>query len=172
MAAEALEKKNAAASRWISQQVAIKAGIDAEAAATAAYLTEQDALTAATDALSVAHTEGGAAASESTSVAIAGYAGVATQVQITGDAIKEWIRLMKYSAQVNAILHQGTSLFNTQSQLEQIANLGSSAFNRGGGGGGSVFNINLSGMVGDKETLGRIVQQAIVSAQRSAGARL
>jgi uncharacterized tellurite resistance protein B-like protein len=141
MAAEALKLKNDAAAGWIAQQVKVKAGIDAEAAATAAYLTEQDALTAATDALGTTHTLAGVAAVSATAGAMAGYAGVAQQVQISGDAIKEWIKLMQYSAQVNAILHQN-SLFTTTSQLEQIAGLGGGGRAGGSlrGGGTSVVN--------------------------------
>jgi len=131
MAAAALAKKNAAASGWIAAQVAITKGITDEAAATAAYLKEQDALTAATDALSQTHTEGGAAAAAATGVAVAGYAAIATQVQITGDGIKEWINLMQYSAQVNAILSTN-SLFTTTSQYAQIAALGAPPMASGG----------------------------------------
>jgi phage host-nuclease inhibitor protein Gam len=141
LAAEALDKKNTAAANWIAQQVKVKAGIDAEAAATAAYLTEQDALTAATDALGQAHFTAGVVAEAATDQAVAGYQGVAQAVTISGDAIKEWIRLMQYSAQVNAILHQN-SLFTTTSQLEQIANLGGRGpAARGGASVSNVFNI-------------------------------
>lgn len=167
MAAESLQKKNNAAAAWISQQVKVKAGIDAEAAATAAYLTEQDALTAATDALSAAHTEGGAAASQATAVAVQGYQGVAQQVQITGDAIKEWIALMKYSAQVNAILSQN-SLFTTRSQQEQIAALGSPTFSGTASRGGSTVN-NVINIVDTQDNLARRISDTITREVMRAG---
>jgi hypothetical protein len=156
-----MKKKNDAAANWIAANVKATAAVEATAAAEAAYLTEQDALTAATDALAQAHTAGGAAAAASTAVAVQGYAGVAQQVQITGDAIKEWINLMKYSAQVNAILNQN-SLFTTQSQLDQIANLGK----LGGGGGGHTFH-NTYNIVDTESNIAKRVSDNIMQTVRA-----
>lgn len=196
MAAAALKKKNDAAAGWIASQVAMTKNTRDEAAATAAYLTEQEALTAATDALSQKHTEAGAAAGAGTDVAVQGYQGVAQQVQITGDAIKEWIALMKYSAQVNAILSQN-SLFTTTSQYQQIAALSAPSFavggpvtkdgpiyahageyvvpkSAGGRGGASPapITVNISTMMGNPAEIARLVREALVDAARSSGQRL
>jgi hypothetical protein len=172
-ASQNLKASNNAAAGWIAQQVAVKKGIDDEAAATRAYLTEQEALTAATDALSVAHTTAGTAAVSATAGAVAGYAGVAQQVQISGDAVKEWIALMQYAAQANAI-NRRNSLFQTTSQAEALASLSGPALSPGatagafrGGGGASVVNnfsivdteANIAKRVSDHIT--RSVMQAV-----------
>lgn len=72
----------------------------------------------------------GSVSTSATDAAKNGFAGVAQQVTVTGDAIKEYINLMRYAAEANAILQGGSSLFTTQSQRERIASLPA----RAGGG--------------------------------------
>lgn len=95
----------------------------AEAAAEAARIAANQAEIDAVLAAGKAHTEAGALAKAGTDQTIAGYQGIAQQVTITGDAVKEWLNLMRYTAQANAILQTGSSLFTTRSQLEAVANI-------------------------------------------------
>lgn len=89
-----------------------------EEARIAANQREIDAQLAALQATK----DAGAVTKQVTDQAIAGYAGIATQIEITGEAIREWINLMRYSAQANAIL-SANSLFTTQSQRDRIAQI-------------------------------------------------
>ena len=103
-----------------------KANTDA-ATAAATYATEQDALTAANDALvagmveqAAAHEAAGAAAEQGTAATVAGYQAVAQQVEITSDGVRGWLELMAATNRANAILSEN-SLFTSRSQLERIA---------------------------------------------------
>jgi len=94
------------------------------------YLAEQEKLAGANDAFIAQQGQVKTKTDDTTkSVADAtkGYAGLASQITLTGDAVKEWINLQRYSAQANAILQGGSSLFTTQSQRERIAALPSFA---------------------------------------------
>jgi len=99
--------------------------------AEAARLSEQDALTAANDALAesldetaVSHEAAGAAAAQGTALATAGYQAVTQAVEVSGDAIRAWIELMQYTAEANAILSQN-GLYTSGAQYENIARIGS-----------------------------------------------
>lgn len=109
----------------VDERVAAEAA--AETARVAQNQREIDAIVNTTQKIK----EGGDVGKSSTDQVIAGYAGIAQQVTLTGDAVKEWINLMRYSASVNAVLSEGSSLFTTQSQRERIASLPSP---RAGGG--------------------------------------
>jgi hypothetical protein len=87
-----------------------------EAQRIAANQAEIDAVLAAAGA----HREAGTVAKQASDQTTAGWQGIAQQVTITGDAIKEWINLMAYSAKANAILSEN-SLFTSTSQLQRIA---------------------------------------------------
>lgn len=152
-AAEAKEMEAAtareAAQADMFEQLDIKARINRQAAADAAAKAEEEAMAKSESAriaanqkeidailaMGQAHTEGGNLARAGAQQVVEGYQQVAQQVTITGEAVKEWINLMKYTAEVNAILGSGSGLFTTQSQRERIAGLGG-----GGGGGTTVFN--------------------------------
>jgi hypothetical protein len=131
--AEQLEIQNqklAAGKGWMDQVTQIaKANTDA-AAAAATYATEQEALTAANDALvagmleqAEAHTEAGAAAEAGTAATVAGYQAVAQQVEITSDGVRGWLELMRATNAANALLNQN-SLFTTSSTLENQSRIG------------------------------------------------
>lgn len=90
----------------------------AEEARIAANQREIDALLAAGQA----HKETSKVSVQSTNDTAAGWQGVTQQIEITGDAVREWGNLMVYTAKANAILGQN-SLFTSQSQREQLANL-------------------------------------------------
>jgi hypothetical protein len=122
----------ATAAKWKSTE-AFKAGVAAVAeanTATAAYLTEQEKMTAANDATwqsleqtTDAHLEAGAAASAGTAATVQGYQAVAQQVEITSDGVKGWLELMRATNAANALLSQN-SLFTTGSTLENQSRLG------------------------------------------------
>jgi len=170
------------------------------AAAEKAYMDEQTAMTAANDAavaklneLKKAHTEVGAAAGTATTQAAAGYAGVTQQIEISADAVRAWLDLMKYTAAANAILSRN-SLFTSSSQYEQIANIpsfasgvqnfsggvakvhggetlvnlpgGTSVIPKNGGGGG-VNITNTFHLVDTESNLARRVSESIMRTVRA-----
>lgn len=101
----------------INDQAALEA--TAEAQRVEANQAEIDGLLAAGEA----HFKSGVVAKDATDQTIAGYQGVAQQITITGEAVKEWLNLMRYSAQVQAIQSEN-SLFTSTSQKQRIAGLG------------------------------------------------
>jgi len=119
----------ATAAKWESTE-AFKAGVAAVAeanTATAAYLTEQEKMTAANDATwqsleqtTEAHTEAGAAAEAGTAATVQGYQAVQQQVEITSDGVRGWLALMAATNRANAILKEN-ALFTSSGQLERIA---------------------------------------------------
>ena len=170
MATEAMKAKNDAAAGWIAANVKATAAVKETAAAEAAYLAEQDALTAATDALSQAHADGGQAAAQATTTAMQGYQGLAQQVTLTGDAIKAMVQAYQYANQVNQILSTN-SLFTTQSQYSRDQRPGEPvrAQRRRRRRG---VTVNISSVMGDPEEIGRRVKSAIVDSDRATGRRL
>jgi len=119
---------------YVKQMGEMAARTNELATAEAARLSEQDALTAANDALvagltaqTEGHLEAGAAAEAGTEATVAGYQAVQQQVEITSDGVRGWLALMQATNRANAILNEN-SLFTSRSQLERIAagNLGGS----------------------------------------------
>jgi hypothetical protein len=92
----------------------------AEAASEAQRIAANQAEIDAVLNAGAAHREAGAVAKQASDQTTAGWQGVAQQVTITGDAVKEWINLMRYSAEANAILSENR-LFTSTSQLQRIA---------------------------------------------------
>ena len=114
--------------------------------AAVAYTTEQDALTAANDALwqsvdqtAAAHTEAGAAAEAAGVQTVAAYQGMAQQVEITSDGVRGWLELMRATNAANSLLGQN-SLFTSGATLENQARLGT-AFSPIPGFAGGVQNF-------------------------------
>lgn len=126
-AAAMVQKKRDAAAGWFQEVQRIAGANKANAEAEKVYLAEQDRLFQESQKslgdMSKAHTDSGNAAKASADQTIAGYAGIAQQITFTGEAVREWLNLMRYSAEANAILRSGSSLFTTQSQLERVAAL-------------------------------------------------
>lgn len=69
-----------------------------------------------------AATEGNGAATASAQETTRAYAGVAQQITITGEAMREWLNLQVYAAKANAILSEN-SLFTSTSQRQRIAEI-------------------------------------------------
>jgi hypothetical protein len=128
---EITNQKMAAGKGYVEQMGQMAARTKELGDAEAARLSEQDALTAANDALAesldetaVSHEAAGAAAAQGTALATAGYQAVTQAVEVSGDAIRAWIELMQYTAEANAILSQN-GLYTSGAQYENIARIGS-----------------------------------------------
>jgi hypothetical protein len=139
----------------ISDQTAAEA--NAEAARVAANQAEIDGLLAAGEA----HFKSGVVAKDATDQTIAGYQGVAQQVSIAAGVLTEWLTLMQYSAQVQAIQSEN-SLFTSTSQKQRIAGLGGPSIN-------NTFNIvdteaNIAKRVSDQ------IMRTVKSGTQLAGA--
>ncbi len=122
-AAMAAKAKQDAAQGWINAMERSVIAKNQQKAADKALADEQERLNQENQKLAEGNKKAGDTAKEGTDKAAAGYAGVAAQVNITGEALKEYINLVRYTAQANAILQGGSSLFTTQSQRERVAAL-------------------------------------------------
>lgn len=85
----------------------------------------------------------GEAVKTATNEAVIGYAAVASQVTMTGDAIRAYIDLQKFSSAANAILAENP-LFTSRSQLERISKIPTPGVSLANGGGGVTVNISDS----------------------------
>jgi hypothetical protein len=126
---DATAKKTEAAKGYIKAIGEFVTKQNESAAANKALIDEQERLNAENDAaiqklneVGKAHTDAGNAAKAGTDQAVAGYAGVTQQIEISGDAIRAWLALMQYTAQANAILSRN-SLFTSSGQYEQIGRI-------------------------------------------------
>jgi len=168
MQAAALQKKLEAGANWMAQ-------VNETAKATRAYTVEQDALTAANDALGksveqtgAAHLDAGIAAAVGTAQTVAGYQAVQQQVAITADGVRGWLDLMRMTNAANALLNTN-SLFTTSSTLENQARLGT-AFSPipGMGGGGPTTNVtNTFNLTDSESNLAKRVSDLIMQQVRS-----
>ena len=173
MSADAMDRKLAAGAGWMAQVNAhAKANSDAAAAATA-YATEQDALTAANDALwqsveqtGAAHLAAGDAAEHGAAQTVAGYNAVAQQVAITSDGVKGWLELMRATNAANALLNQN-SLFTSASTLENQARLGTAFSPLPGFGGGSTTVQNTFNLTDSESNLAKRVSDLIMQQVRA-----
>jgi hypothetical protein len=129
----------------LRRQEALNAQVAAESAAEAQRVAANQAEIDGLLAAGAAHQEAGAIAKAASDLTVAGYQGVAQQITMTGEAVREWIRLMQYTAEANAILSEN-SLFTTTSQKQRIAAIGGGfsanlpASASMGGGGGQTFH--------------------------------
>lgn len=143
------------------------AELDQRTAAESAYestrIAQNQAEIDAVLAAGAAHQNAGALAKAGTDQTVAGYAAVAQQITITGEAVKEWLNLMRYTAQANAILSEN-SLYTSTSQKQRIAGLG--AF----GAGGGTVNHNTFNLVDNTENLARKVATQITDNVMRGGA--
>lgn len=129
MAAEQLQKKWEVTGRVKDAIFASAEASNAAAKFEQAFVSEQQTIDAENARLIASHAQvgetakaGGKTAVDAAQQTTQAYAGVAQQITLTGDAIKEYINLMRYTAQANAILQgDGNSLFTTQSQRERVA---------------------------------------------------
>lgn len=119
----------------MAKQTAIREQTEAEAA-LALQMKENFLIVGA---VGDAHKEAAEKAKQATDDTIKGYAAATQQVTMTGDAIRAYIELQKYSAAANAILDEN-KLFTSRSQLERISKLPMG----GGGGSGVTVHINAS----------------------------
>jgi hypothetical protein len=146
--------------------------------ADAAVFTEQARIEKENQALIKSYQQAGAAAQDGNDKAKASaqgasgaYSGLAQQVTITADAIKEWLRLQVYSAKVNAILSE--SSVSTQSQRDRIAAIGIPDFaTSSGGGSSSTSTVNFSPVInvnggGNSQDIARAVSDALLNLYRT-----
>jgi hypothetical protein len=134
---EITNKKLAAGKGWVAQMSETARATREATEAEAAYLEEQAALDAENGKLiaslggvAEAHTAAGAAAEAGAGLAVAGYQGVATQMELTADGVRAWLQLMQYTAEVNAQLSRN-GLFTSGSTYENIARIGVPSFASG-----------------------------------------
>jgi hypothetical protein len=168
--------------------------VAAEATYEATRIAQNQAEIDAVLATGAAHAEGGNIARAAADNTVEGYAGVAQQITITGEAVKEWINLMKYTAQANAILAEN-GLFTSLSQKQRIAAIGNGGamaipgFESGGpvmrdgpiyahageyvvpkGGGGRATVTNIFNIVDTEANIARRVSENITRSLMQAGA--
>ena len=115
---------------WQQSQAAQEAASVSELAGEEARIVANQAAIDAILKLPPAYTEAGDAATAASGAAMQGFIGVTQQVEMSADAIRAWIALMKFTAQANVILGEN-SLFTTQGQRERIANLSVPSFAEG-----------------------------------------
>lgn len=105
--------------RQQAEQEATKQAEAAEQARIAANQAEIDKLME----VAQAHATTAEAATTASDQTVQGYAGVAAQITLTGEAMKEYLGLLKFTMAANAINEGGSSLFQTQSQRDRLAAL-------------------------------------------------
>jgi hypothetical protein len=145
------DAKTKAAEGWIAAQVkATAASREAAAAETARVAKNQaeiDQQMAGFQRLADGNKQVEGAAKSSTDAAIFGFAGVTQAIEISAEALREWMNLMRFTNAANAINQGGSSLFQTQSQRERLASLPVPSFATGvtdfGGGLAKVHRDEL-----------------------------
>ena len=139
---DALRQMQIDAITMAENQAAAEAATEAARIAGNAAATE--AIVAAGQTQAAAHQAVGDAAVDSTQRAIAGYAGLAQQVTLTGDAVRAMIDLGKFNAAANAILKEN-NLYTDADQLRRIAALPSPRANGGPVAAGAPYMVGERG---------------------------
>lgn len=122
MSAEATQKKLEAGGNWMQMVRQHVEGANAQKTAEAALQAQQGSGITIIGQTAQEYAAAGTAADTAGKQSINAFAGVAQQVQITGEGLREYINLMRYTAASNAILSEN-SLFTSTSQRQRIAEL-------------------------------------------------